>query len=144
MPVRNEVDNVAPLIAEIAAALDGRWNYEIIYVNDGSTDATAERLKSDARAVQDAGADMVVLECVPAALAGEITRALRIPTIGIGAGADCDGQILVIHDLLGITPGKRPRFSKDFLAGTHSVVAAIADYARAVRSREFPAAEHSY
>ena len=114
------------------------------YRVQGRDDATAVRLKSDARAVQDAGADMVVLECVPAALAGEITRALRIPTIGIGAGADCDGQILVIHDLLGITPGKRPRFSKDFLAGTHSVVAAIADYARAVRSREFPAAEHSY
>ena len=104
----------------------------------------AERLKADARAVQDAGASLLVLECVPAALAAEITRDLHIPTIGIGAGAACDGQILVVYDLLGITPGKRPRFSKDFLAGTHAVVDAVAEYARAVRSGEFPAAEHSF
>lgn len=114
------------------------------YRVQGKSDAAAERLKSDAFSVQDAGADLLVLECVPAALAAEITKALRIPTIGIGAGVDCDGQILVVQDLLGITPGKRPRFSKDFLAGTNSVVAAIVAYAAAVRSGEFPAAEHSY
>ncbi|MEO7325795.1 MAG: 3-methyl-2-oxobutanoate hydroxymethyltransferase [Dokdonella sp.] len=114
------------------------------YRVQGKSDAAAERLKSDALAVQDAGAALLVLECVPAALAAEITRALRIPTIGIGAGVDCDGQILVVQDVLGITSGKRPRFSKDFLAGTNSVVAAIAAYAAAVRSGEFPSAEHSY
>ncbi|MEO6687731.1 MAG: 3-methyl-2-oxobutanoate hydroxymethyltransferase [Dokdonella sp.] len=114
------------------------------YRVQGKSEAAAERLKSDALAVQDAGADLLVLECVPAALAAEITKALRIPTIGIGAGVDCDGQILVVQDLLGITSGKRPRFTKDFLAGTNSVVAAIAAYASAVRSGEFPAAEHSY
>jgi len=114
------------------------------YRVQGRGDEGAERLKADARAVQDAGADLLVLECVPAALAASITRELHIPTIGIGAGVDCDGQVLVIYDLLGITPGKRPRFSKDFLAGTNSVVGAIAAYAQAVRSGEFPAAEHSY
>ncbi len=114
------------------------------YRVQGKGDAAAQRLKSDALAVQDAGADLLVLECVPAALAAEITKALRIPTIGIGAGVDCDGQILVVQDLLGITSGKRPRFTKDFLAGTNSVIGAIAAYAAAVRSGEFPAAEHSY
>ncbi len=110
----------------------------------GRDQPTAERLKADARAVQDAGADLLVLECVPATLAAEITRDLAIPTIGIGAGAACDGQILVVYDLLGITPGKRPRFTKDFLEGTHSVADAIASYARAVRAGEFPADEHAY
>jgi len=114
------------------------------YRVQGRTDADAGRLRADARAVQDAGADLLVLECVPATLAAEITRELRIPTIGIGAGAECDGQVLVVTDLLGITPGKRPRFAKDFLAGTNSVVGAIAAYASAVRSGEFPAAEHVY
>jgi hypothetical protein len=107
-------------------------------------DATARRLRADARAVQDAGADLLVLECVPAALAAEISRDVSIPTIGIGAGVDCDGQVLVIQDLLGISSGKRPRFTKDFLAGTNSVVAAVSEYARAVRAGEFPGAEHSY
>lgn len=94
--------------------------------------------------MQDAGADLLVLECVPAALAAEISRDVSIPTIGIGAGVDCDGQVLVIQDLLGISSGKRPRFTKDFLAGTNSVVAAVSEYARAVRAGEFPGAEHSY
>ena len=114
------------------------------YRVQGKDDVTAQRLKADARAVQDAGADLLVLECVPAALAAGITQELRIPTIGIGAGAACDGQVLVVQDLLGITSGKRPRFSKDFLAGTHSVVGAIAAYAEAVRSGAFPGPEHSY
>ncbi|MGA8278736.1 MAG: 3-methyl-2-oxobutanoate hydroxymethyltransferase [Rhodanobacteraceae bacterium] len=104
----------------------------------------ADRLKADARAVQDAGAELLVLECVPAALAGEISADLAIPVIGIGAGVACDGQVLVLYDLLGITPGKRPRFSKDFLAGCGSVADALGEYARAVRAGEFPAAEHSY
>ena len=68
----------------------------------------------------------------------------HIPTIGIGAGADCDGQVLVIYDMLGITPGRRPRFVKNFLAGRDSIAGAIAAYAKAVRAGEFPAAEHSY
>ena len=105
----------------------------------------AERLKRDALAVQEAGADLLVLECVPRALAGEITRSLQIPTIGIGAGAECDGQILVLHDLLGLDTGhRRPRFVKDFLADGGSIAGAIAAYADAVRDGAFPAPEHGY
>jgi 3-methyl-2-oxobutanoate hydroxymethyltransferase len=81
---------------------------------------------------------------VPATLAAEITRSIDIPTIGIGAGVDCDGQILVSYDLLGITPGKRVRFTKDFLIETGNVSAAIQRYAEDVRARRFPAAEHSF
>jgi len=114
------------------------------YRVQGKTEAAADRLRADAHAVEAAGADLLVLECVPAALAADISRELTIPTIGIGAGPDCDGQILVVYDLLGITPGKRPRFTRDFLAGTHSVVEAMGAYAAAVRSGEFPAAEHSF
>lgn len=95
--------------------------------------------------MRDAGADLLVLECVPSALAADITRDLDIPTIGIGAGPDCDGQILVLHDLLGLNSGhRRPRFVKDFLAEGGSVEGAIKAYVRAVKQREFPTAEHSY
>ena len=105
----------------------------------------AERLRRDALAVQEAGADLLVLECVPRGLAGEITRSLQIPTIGIGAGAECDGQILVLHDLLGLDTGhRRPRFVKDFLAEGGSIAGAIAAYADAVRCGVFPASEHGY
>lgn len=114
------------------------------YRVQGREASAAERLRADARAVQDAGADLLVLECVPADLAAAITADLRIPTIGIGAGVDCDGQVLVLYDLLGISVGTRPRFSKNFLAGNDSVAAAIAAYAKAVRAREFPSPEHSY
>jgi len=97
-----------------------------------------------AHAVVEAGAQALVLECVPASLAKDITAAIPIPTIGIGAGVDCDGQILVSYDLLGITPGKRIRFTKDFLIETGSVAAAVARYAEDVRARRFPALEHSF
>ena len=111
----------------------------------GRDAAVAEKLRRDALAVQEAGADLLVLECVPRALAAEITRSLEIPTIGIGAGADCDGQILVLHDLLGLDTGhRRPRFVKDFLAEGGSLSGAIAAYVAAVRSGEFPAQEHGY
>jgi 3-methyl-2-oxobutanoate hydroxymethyltransferase len=114
------------------------------YRVQGKGKSAAERLLADAHAVQQAGASLLVLECVPAALAQRITSELQIPTIGIGAGADCDGQVLVIYDMLGITPGKRPRFSKDFLSNRGSVAEAIKAYAKAVRSGAFPAAEHMF
>ena len=114
------------------------------YRVQGRDSAHAQRLRDDALAVQAAGADLLVLECVPAALAAEITRTLTIPTIGIGAGVDCDGQVLVVYDLIGLTSGKRPRFTKNFLAGRDSITDAISAYAAAVRAREFPAAEHTY
>lgn len=104
----------------------------------------AQRLIADAHAVAEAGASMLVLECVPAVTATQISTELDIPVIGIGAGVGCDGQVLVIHDMLGITPGKRPRFSKDFLAGRGSVAEAIGAYVEAVREGTFPAAEHAF
>src|SRR5690348_9491930 len=104
------------------------------YRMQGKTGDAAARLRDQARATVAAGAELLVLESMPAALAGEITRDVTIPTIGIGAGAECDGQVLVCYDMLGITPGHRPKFSKDFLAGRGSVRDAIAAYADDVRA----------
>ncbi|WP_374601519.1 3-methyl-2-oxobutanoate hydroxymethyltransferase [Arenimonas sp.] len=115
------------------------------YKVQGREQAAADRLAADARAVADAGADMLVLECVPSALAKRITDDIAIPTIGIGAGPDCDGQILVLHDLLGLNSGhRRPRFVKDFLAEGGSVEGALRAYADAVRDGSFPGPEHGY
>lgn len=111
----------------------------------GRDERAAARLREDARAVQDAGASLLVLECVPSPLAAEITAELRIPTIGIGAGPRCDGQVLVLHDVLGLDSGhRRPKFVKDFLAGGGSVEGAFRAYAEAVRDGSFPDAAHSY
>lgn len=110
----------------------------------GREQEAAERLVKEAQAVEAAGAAIVVLEGIPTALGQQITQAISIPTIGIGAGPHCDGQVLVLHDMLGITPGKRPKFSKDFLAGRDSVAAAIAAYVQDVREGAFPAPEHGF
>ncbi|PRH81798.1 3-methyl-2-oxobutanoate hydroxymethyltransferase [Arenimonas caeni] len=115
------------------------------YKVQGREQAAAERLLADARAVADAGADLLVLECVPSALAERITAAIDIPTIGIGAGPGCSGQILVLHDLLGMNSGhRRPRFVKDFLAEGGSIGGALRAYADAVRNGSFPGPEHGY
>jgi 3-methyl-2-oxobutanoate hydroxymethyltransferase len=114
------------------------------YKVQGKTEAAADKLFADAQAVEAAGADLLVLECVPSALAERITRALSIPVIGIGAGVACDGQVLVVYDMIGLTPGKRPKFSKDFLAGRDSIPAAIQAYADDVRAGTFPGPEHSF
>lgn len=115
------------------------------YKVQGREAAAARKLLDDARAVADAGADLLVLECVPSSLAAEITAAVAIPTIGIGAGPSCDGQILVLHDLLGLNSGhRRPRFVKDFLAQGGSVLGAFQAYADEVRSGAFPGPEHGY
>ena len=111
----------------------------------GRDERAAARLRDDARAVQDAGASLLVLEGVPAALARAITADLRIPTIGIGAGPDCDGQVLVLHDMLGLDSGhRRPKFVKDFLAAGGSIEGAFRAFADAVRDGSFPDAAHSY
>ena len=110
----------------------------------GREDAAAERILAEAQAVQTAGAALLVVEGVPSALGQRLAAAVSIPVIGIGAGPHCDGQVLVIHDMLGVTPGKRPKFSKDFLAGHDSVAAALAAYAHDVRSGAFPAPEHCF
>jgi 3-methyl-2-oxobutanoate hydroxymethyltransferase len=115
------------------------------YKVQGREAAAAERLLADAKAVAEAGADALVLECVPSALAASITAAIPIPTIGIGAGPACDGQILVLHDVLGLDSGhRRPRFVKDFLADGGSVAGAFAAYAAAVRDGAFPGPAHGY
>jgi 3-methyl-2-oxobutanoate hydroxymethyltransferase len=114
------------------------------YKVQGREQAAHDAILAAARAVADAGAAAVVLECVPGDLAREITASIPIPTIGIGAGVDCDGQVLVMHDMLGMNLGRRPRFVKDFLAGAGSVLGAFESYAAAVRARAFPGAEHSY
>jgi 3-methyl-2-oxobutanoate hydroxymethyltransferase len=115
------------------------------YGVQGREEKAAQRLLEDARAVAEAGADLLVLECVPSALAAKVTAALAIPTIGIGAGPGCDGQILVLHDMLGIASGhRRPRFVKNFLEGRDSIEGAVRAYAEAVRDGSFPAAEHGY
>lgn len=106
-------------------------------------DEDARRLKADALALQDAGAQLLVLEAIPSPLAAEVTTALEIPTIGIGAGPDCDGQVLVMHDMLGL--GSRPpKFVRNFMEGQGDIPGAFRAYVEAVRSGEFPAAEHQY
>ncbi len=110
----------------------------------GREDAAAEQMKRDARALQDAGADVVLLECIPAHLGAEITQELHVPVIGIGAGPDTDGQILVLYDVLDITPGRKPRFVKNYMAGHDSPLAALRSYVAAVKSREYPAPEHCF
>jgi 3-methyl-2-oxobutanoate hydroxymethyltransferase len=110
----------------------------------GKTEAGAAQLLRDSLAVQDAGAQLIVMEAVPAPVATEVTKQLRIPTIGIGAGVECSGQVLVLHDMLGIFPGKRPRFVKDFTQGQPSILAAVEAYVRAVKDGSFPAAEHTF
>ena len=115
------------------------------YKVQGREEIAAKKLREDAQAVADAGASLLVLECVPSSLASAITAAIPIPTIGIGAGADCDGQVLVLHDLLGLDSGhRRPKFVKDFLAEGGSVAGAVRAFADAVRDGSFPDAEHAY
>ena len=110
----------------------------------GKTASAADQLKADALALQAAGAAMIVLEAIPATLAAEVTQALAIPTIGIGGGVDCSGQVLVMHDMLGAYPGHRPKFVKNFMEGQGSIPAAIAAYVREVKAGTFPGPEHSF
>jgi 3-methyl-2-oxobutanoate hydroxymethyltransferase len=114
------------------------------YKVQGKGDAAAQKLIDDALALQQAGASMMLLEAIPAALARQVTQQLTIPTIGIGAGPDCSGQVLVLYDLLGIYPGKPPKFAKNFLAGADGIQAAVEQYVKAVKSGAFPAAEHCF
>ena len=111
----------------------------------GRDTEAAKALLAQAKAVEQAGAQLLVLECMPSSLAAQITAALKIPTIGIGAGPDCDGQILVSYDALGINSGhRRPRFVKDFLKGNDSIEAAFRQYVQDVKNGAFPQPEHGY
>ncbi|MDJ0739657.1 MAG: 3-methyl-2-oxobutanoate hydroxymethyltransferase [Gammaproteobacteria bacterium] len=114
------------------------------YRVQGRGEHERERMLKDAVGLQQAGAQMLVLECVPAMLAAEITKALDIPVIGIGAGADTDGQVLVLYDMLGVTMQGTPSFVRDFLVETGNVQDALIAYVKAVKERTFPAAEHTF
>ncbi|WP_334109166.1 3-methyl-2-oxobutanoate hydroxymethyltransferase [Methylobacillus sp.] len=114
------------------------------YRVQGRDDAAARQLLADAQALAEAGAGMLVLEMVPSALAAKVSQAIAIPVIGIGAGKDCDGQVLVLQDMLGIYAGKSPRFVRNFMQNASSIEQAVADYVAAVKSQAFPAPEHSF
>ncbi len=114
------------------------------YRVQGKKSADAQKLLEEAAALEQAGAGMIVLEAIPALLAAEITAQLTIPTIGIGAGAACSGQVLVLYDILDIYPGKKARFVKNFLLGAGSIAAAVKNYVAEVKKGSFPAAEHSF
>lgn len=115
------------------------------YRVQGRSEAGARTLADDARALQQAGAALVVLEMVPAPLATSITGSLdTMATIGIGASPQCDGQVLVLHDMLGVYPGKKARFVRNFMDGARSIDDAVARYVSSVKDGSFPAAEHCY
>ena len=114
------------------------------YKVQGRDDDTADTILSDADKLVEAGADMLLLECVPAELAARVTAAVAVPVIGIGAGADTDAQVLVLYDMLGITPGHRPKFTRDFMADSGSIAEAVRAYVKAVREGSFPAEQHCF
>jgi 3-methyl-2-oxobutanoate hydroxymethyltransferase len=113
------------------------------YKVQGKDDAEAEQIIKEALILEEAGAELMVVECVPNSLGASLSRALNIPVIGIGAGADTDGQVLVLHDMLGISQ-RLPKFTKNFLAGKNSIKDAITAYGDDVKSGTFPASEHCF
>jgi 3-methyl-2-oxobutanoate hydroxymethyltransferase len=110
----------------------------------GREEQAAQRMLEDARSLESAGADALLLECVPNALGAAICNAVQVPVIGIGAGPGVDGQILVLYDVLGITQGRMPRFVKNYMTGRDSPLEALRAYVRAVKDRSYPAAEHTF
>ncbi len=110
----------------------------------GREPEAAKRIIEDARKLEQAGADIILLECIPRELAKHIHEAVSVPVIGIGAGPDVDGQILVLYDILDITLGRRPSFAKNFMQGAESIQAALENYVQAVKDRSYPAPEHSF
>lgn len=115
------------------------------YRVQGKADDDAQRMLNDARILEDAGAGMIVLEAIPATLAARITAAAKVPTIGIGAGVDCHGQVLVLHDMLDVFPGKKAKFVKNYMkAAAGSIQDAVALYVQEVRDGKFPGREHSF
>lgn len=114
------------------------------YKVQGRSEDAAERLLEDAKLQERAGAGMIVLEAVPAALAREITASVTVPTIGIGAGVDCHGQVLVLHDMLDIFPGRKAKFVKNYMRAAGSIQGAVELYVKEVKARAFPGPEHSF
>jgi 3-methyl-2-oxobutanoate hydroxymethyltransferase len=114
------------------------------YRVQGKGDDGAQRVLDDARAVEEAGAAMVVLEAIPAVLAKQVTESLSIPTIGIGAGVDCSGQVVVLYDMLDVYPGRKARFVKNFMTGGRDAKAAVRRYVEEVKAGTFPGPEHAF
>jgi 3-methyl-2-oxobutanoate hydroxymethyltransferase len=110
----------------------------------GKSTESAQTLINDAKALQEAGAQLLVLEAIPSELGKKVTDAIQIPTIGIGAGPDCSGQVLVMHDMLGAFPGRSPKFVKNFLTGQSSIEAAFKCYVQEVKTGKFPGPEHCF
>jgi 3-methyl-2-oxobutanoate hydroxymethyltransferase len=110
----------------------------------GRQQSDAERLIEEAKVLESAGAGMIVLEAIPAALGRDVTKAIRTPTIGIGAGVDCSGQVLVLHDMLDVFPGKKAKFVKNFMRGAGSIQAAVQAFVKEVKAGTFPGPEHSF
>jgi len=114
------------------------------YRVQGRDDESAHRILEDAQLLEKAGADLLLLECVPSALAEKIVQAVQVPVIGIGAGAGCDGQVLVLYDMLGVTQGKTPKFVRNFMQDAESISDAVERYVSAVKEGAYPAPEHSF
>lgn len=114
------------------------------YKVQGREQSAALQMLEDARLLEEAGAACLLLECVPTLLAEEITENSKVPVIGIGAGPHTDAQVLVLHDMLGVTPGKRPKFVKNFMPDAQSITQAVENYVAAVKQGTFPTAEHSF
>ncbi len=114
------------------------------YRVQGKGESEAQLLLREAKQLEQAGAGMIVLEAIPAALARDVTAALVIPTIGIGAGVDCSGQVLVLHDMLDVYPGKKAKFVKNFMRPGGSIQGAVELYVKEVKSKAFPGPEHSF
>ena len=147
---REQLDVIKALVAEsipvcghlglLPQSVTSQDGYKV----QGRDAESAERILEDARLLEQAGVDMLLLECVPAELAKQITTAASVPVIGIGAGVDCDAQVLVSYDMLGISGGHKAKFVHDFMQGQNSIEAAVQAYVKAVKNSAYPAAEHTY
>lgn len=143
-PIRQLAERGVPVCAHLGLtpqAVNILGGYKV----QGRQEAQARQMRADAMALEQAGAAMLLLECVPSELATEISQAVKIPVIGIGAGSATDGQVLVLHDMLGLSlSGRCPKFVKNFMAGQSSIQHAISAYVKAVKDQSFPAAEHGF
>jgi 3-methyl-2-oxobutanoate hydroxymethyltransferase len=143
-PIRQLAERGVPVCAHLGLtpqAVNILGGYKV----QGRHEAQARQMRADAMALEQAGAAMLLLECVPSELATEISQAVSIPVIGIGAGGGTDGQVLVLHDMLGLSlSGRTPKFVKNFMNGQGSIENAISAYVKAVKDQSFPAAEHGF
>ncbi|WP_405120202.1 3-methyl-2-oxobutanoate hydroxymethyltransferase [Pseudomonas leptonychotis] len=143
-PIRQLAERGVPVCAHLGLtpqAVNILGGYKV----QGRQEASARQMRADAMALEQAGASMLLLECVPSELAAEISQAVKIPVIGIGAGSATDGQVLVLHDMLGLSlSGRTPKFVKNFMAGQSSIQNAISAYVKSVKDQSFPAAEHGF